>query len=94
METKFTKGKWMVEEHENDHRIYSLEDELYVAFISKKWDNHEANAMLIKEAPDLFWMLVDIVDTLKDNYILGDEPFYSTLEEADLMIKRIADGTT
>ena len=48
----------------------------------------EANTRLIATAPELLNKLIELVDDLKDNYILGDDPLYSSLEEAEEIIKR------
>lgn len=66
-ELKFTKGEWIIERECDCTMIHdNSEDEFFVAKVSQNWNNHEANAMLICAAPDLFNALNELV-RIKDD---------------------------
>jgi hypothetical protein len=43
---------------------------------------------LLEQRNEMLNLLTILVDEMKDNYILGDDPLYPTLEEAEQIIKK------
>lgn len=43
---------------------------------------------LLKQRDEFKNLLIEMVDELEDHYVLGDEPFYAKLEEANALIKK------
>ena len=80
METKFTKGEWILRENlstimsEENCLIARVFDGKGIALLENKEQSDEivtANALLISKAPEMFEMLESILELQKENYGSG-----------------------